>query len=94
MIKPLYDKILIEPEVIEKTASGIILTQTEKEKPEKGRILAIGEGRMLQDGSLRPLGVAVGDLVFFRRYAADVIEQDNKKLYFIIESDIVAILTE
>ncbi len=93
-IRPLHDRVVVRRKEEEtKTAGGIILSGSAKEKPNQGEVVAIGNGRILHDGTLRPLDVKVGDLVVFGKYAGtDTITIDGEELIILIESDIKAIL--
>ena len=92
-IKPLSDRVLIEPVAAEtKTASGIFIPDTAKEKPQKGRVIATGKGRYL-GGKKVPLEVAVGDVVLFKKYGPDEIKIDGKEYYILEEEDILAIIS-
>jgi chaperonin GroES len=94
MIKPLYDRVLVEPaEAVSVTKGGIHLPDTAKEKPAKGTVLATGPGRLLENGHLRAVAVEVGNSVLYERYAGSEVEIDGKKLMIVRESDIVAILS-
>ncbi len=88
-IKPLADRVLIEPiSTEEKTKSGIIIPETvEKEKPEQGKIIAVGPGR-----PNKPMGVKKGDVVLFTKYGPNEIKIDNKEYLIAKEEDILAIL--
>lgn len=89
---PLQDKILIEPlEEKEVRGSGIILPDTAKEKPQKGKVVAVGSGRYLE-GKKVPLEVKVGDVVIFKKYAPDEIKIEGKEYFILEESDILAII--
>ncbi|PIU02005.1 co-chaperone GroES [bacterium (Candidatus Torokbacteria) CG09_land_8_20_14_0_10_42_11] len=94
MIQPLEDKVVIKPLALEeKTSSGIILPDTaEKEKPEQGKVLAVGLGKMLDSGSRAPMSVKKGDTVLFTKYSPNEIKVDGKELLIIAESDILAII--
>lgn len=91
---PLGDRLLVEAiGEDEISKAGIILPDTvDKEKPEKGKVVAIGSGRMKDDGTRIPLEVKVGDVVFFKKYAPDEIKIDGKEYLILAESDILAIL--
>lgn len=92
-IKPLGDRIVVEPiEQEQTTASGIILPETAKEKPQEGKVLAIGPGRRDDSGKRVELDVAVGDSVLFAKYAGTEIKLGGKKLLILKESDILAIV--
>ncbi|MBU0547122.1 co-chaperone GroES [Patescibacteria group bacterium] len=93
-IKPLADYVLIEPiKEEEKTQSGILLPQTlEKEKPEQGKIIAVGSGKKGKDGRIIPLEVKVGQKVLFTKYGPNEIKVDDKKYLIAKEEDILAII--
>ncbi len=93
-IKPLSNHILIEPsKEEEKTKSGIILPDTaEKEKPEQGKVIAAGPGRIDENGKRIPLEVKEGDVVLFKKYGPDEIKIDGKEYLIASEEDILAIL--
>ena len=92
-IKPLADRVLVEPAAAEeKTASGIIIPDTAKEKPQQGKILALGPGRRDEDGKRVDLDVAEGDTVLYAKYAGTEVKIDGKKLLILKESDVLAIV--
>ncbi len=93
-IKPLGDRVIIKPIAEDiTTKSGIVLPETvEKEKAERGEILAIGLGRLLDNGELAPMSVKVGDKVMFKKYSPDEIKVDGEELLVISEQDILAII--
>jgi len=93
-IKPLSDHILIEPiKEEEKTKSGILLPDTaEKERPEQGRVIAVGPGRKTSAGKVIPLEVKPGDKVLFKKYSPDEIKVNNKEYLIAKEEDILAII--
>ena len=92
-LKPLGDRVVVEPiEKEEKTASGIILPETAKEKPQEGMVLAAGPGRTDDDGKRIPMDVKVGDAVLYAKYAGTEVKIDDKKLLILKESDILAIV--
>ena len=93
MIKPLGDRVVIEVAEVElKTASGIIMPETSKEKPQKGKVLAVGAGKMLDSGARSAMEVKVGDEIIFNKYAGTEVKVDEKDYLIIRESDILAIL--
>ncbi|EGL82994.1 10 kDa chaperonin [Caldalkalibacillus thermarum TA2.A1] len=93
MLKPLGDRVVIEPiEKEETTASGIVLPDTAKEKPQEGKVVAVGSGR-LENGERIPLEVKEGDRVIFSKYAGTEVKIDDKELLIMRESDILAILS-
>lgn len=93
-IKPLGDRVIIKPIAEDiTTKAGIVLPETvEKEKAEKGEVLAVGPGRVLDNGELAPMSVKVGDKVMFKKYSPDEIKIDGQELLVISESDILAII--
>ncbi|MBV6518484.1 MAG: co-chaperone GroES [Candidatus Brocadia sp.] len=91
MIRPLDDRVVIEPmEAEEKTAGGILLPDTAKEKPMKGKIIAVGEGKMLESGKRAELLVKKGDKVLYGKYAGTEVAVDGKEYLVMRESDILA----
>jgi chaperonin GroES len=92
-LKPLADRLVVEPvEKEERTASGIILPETAKEKPQEGTVLAAGPGRTDEDGKRIAMDVKVGDVVLYAKYAGTEVKIDDKKLLILKESDILAIV--
>jgi chaperonin GroES len=93
-LKPLGDRVVVEREEAgSKTAGGIVLPDTAKDKPQKGKVLAIGDGRLTKDGKRRPLQVKVGDQVLFSTYAGDEIKTlGDKKVLLMREDDILAVI--
>jgi chaperonin GroES len=92
-LKPLGDRLVVEPqEKEERTASGIILPETAKEKPQEGTVLAAGPGRMDEDGDRIAMDVKVGDVVLYAKYAGTEVKINDKKLLILKESDILAIV--
>ncbi len=92
-LKPLADRLVVEPvEQEEVTASGIILPETAKEKPQQGKVLAAGPGRSDEDGKRVAMEVKVGDRVLYAKYSGTEIKMDNKKLLILRESDVLAIV--
>ncbi len=91
MIKPLGDRVVVEViEQEETTASGIVLPDTAKEKPQEGRVVAVGKGRY-ENGQLIPLEVKEGDRVIFSKYAGTEVKIGDKEYLIMRESDILAI---
>jgi len=94
-IKPLGDRVVVEPvEKEQTTASGIILPETAKEKPQEGNVLGVGPGRRDEDGERIPMDVSVGDSVLFAKYAGTEVKLDDKKVLILKESDILAIIVK
>lgn len=93
-IKPLSDHILIEPvKEEEKTKSGIFLPDTaQKEKPEQGLVIAVGQGKKTDDGKIVPVSVKAGDKVLFTKYGPNEIKIDGKEYLIAREEDILAII--
>ena len=90
-IRPLDDRVVVEPvEAEEKTAGGIVLPDTAKEKPQKGKIVAVGDGKLLDDGARGEMAVKKGDLVLYAKYGGTEIKIDGKDLLIMRESDILA----
>ena len=92
-LRPLGDRLVVEPlEKEEKTASGIILPETAKEKPQEGTVLAAGPGRTDDDGKRIAMDVKAGDVVLYAKYAGTEVKIDDRKLLILKESDILAIV--
>lgn len=90
-VRPLDDRVVVEPlEAEEKTAGGILLPDTARQKPQRGRVLAVGPGRMLEDGKRAAIAVTKGDEVLYGRYAGSDIEVDRREIKILRESDILA----
>ncbi|NCT00301.1 co-chaperone GroES [Candidatus Parcubacteria bacterium] len=93
-IKPLSDHILIEPiKEEEKTKTGILLPETvEKERPEQGKVIAVGPGKRTEDGKIIPISVKPGQKVLFTKYGPNEIKVDDKEYLIAKEEDILAII--
>jgi chaperonin GroES len=92
-LKPLGNRVVVEPiEQEEMTAGGIVLPETAKEKPQKGKILSVGPGDRDEDGKRIPMDVKEGDTVLFAKYSGTEIKTDGKKLLILRENDILAIV--
>lgn len=90
--RPLYDNIVVKLEkASEKTESGIILPTAAKEKPHQGEVVAVGEGKLLENGQIRPVSVKVGQKVVFKSYAPSELPNETE-LVVISESDILAVI--
>ena len=93
-IRPLGDKILIQRMEAEgKTAGGILLPDTAKEKPKRGKVISVGQGKLLEDGKRAQMQVKKGDEVLFSSYAGTDITVGTKEMIIMSEDDIVAIIT-
>jgi chaperonin GroES len=94
-LKPLGDRILVKAiEVEERTKSGIVLPDTAKEKPQQGKVLAVGQGRLLDNGQLVPLQVKEGDRVLYSKYSGTEVKIENEEYLVLSERDILAIIEE
>ncbi len=92
-IRPLADKVLVERiEAESKTAGGIVLPDTAKEKPQRGKVVSVGEGKILDDGTRRQMQLKKGDLVLFTSYAGTEVKVDGKEYLIMDESDIMAVI--
>ncbi|MGI6150141.1 MAG: co-chaperone GroES [Firmicutes bacterium] len=92
-IKPLADRVVLKVlEAEEKTASGIVLPDTAKEKPQQGKVLAVGPGKVADDGKAIPMSVKVGDTVLFAKYAGTEVKYKGEELLILKESDILAVV--
>ena len=93
-IRPLHDRVIVRREEEEqKTAGGILLPGTAQEKPNRGEVVAVGSGRVLDNGDVRAVDVNVGDVVVFGQYAGnDKIDVDGEELIILSESDIKAVV--
>ena len=90
-LQPLADRVLVKPiEKEEKTKSGIYLPDTAKEKPQEGEIMAVGPGKMTDDGKRIPMDLKVGDRVIYAKYGGTEIKVDDEELIILRESDILA----
>ena len=90
-IRPLDDRVVVEPiEAEEKTSGGIVLPDTAKEKPQRGTVVAIGPGRLLDNGKRAELSVAVGDEVIYGKYGGSEIEINGDEVKILRETDILA----
>ena len=90
-IRPLDDRVVVEPvEAEERTAGGIVLPDSAKEKPQRGHIVALGPGRLLESSQRATLSVALGDEVIYGKYSGSDIEVDSRDVKILRESDILA----
>jgi chaperonin GroES len=90
-LKPLDDRVVVEPlEAETTTAGGIVLPDSAKEKPQRGKVRAVGPGRLLESGDRVPVSVAIGDEVLFSKYGGTEIEVDGKDIKILRESDLLA----
>jgi chaperonin GroES len=92
-IRPLADKVLVQRlEAENKTSGGIVLPDTAKEKPQRGKIVAVGNGKVLDDGTFKALQVKKGDMVLFTSYAGTDVKIDGKEYLIMDESSILAVI--
>ncbi len=92
-IRPLYDRIIVKRvEQQRTTAAGIVIPDTAAEKPEQGEVVAVGSGRLLQDGSVRPLQVKTGERVLFGKYAGQTVKLDGEEFLVMREEDILGVI--
>jgi len=92
-IRPLQDRILIKRvDEEQKTAGGIIIPDTAKEKPQEGRVVAVGNGKVGEDGKVRPLDVKKGDRVLFSKYAGSEVKLDGEEHMIIREEDVLGVI--
>ncbi len=90
-LKPLADRLVVKPgEKEEVRKSGIVLPDTAKEKPQEGKVVAVGPGRLTEDGKRIPMDVEVGDTVLYAKYGGTEIKIDDEELIILRESDILA----
>ena len=90
-LRPLGDRVVVKPTPREEvTKSGIVLPDTAKEKPQEGKVLAVGSGRTTDDGKKIPLDLKVGDIVIYARYGGTEIKVDGEELIILRESDVLA----
>ncbi|MFF2754794.1 co-chaperone GroES [Psychrobacillus sp. NPDC058041] len=93
MLRPLGDRIVIELiEAEEKTASGIVLPDSAKEKPQEGKVVAIGTGRVLENGARVELDVKEGDRIIFSKYAGTEVKYESNEYLILRESDVLAVI--
>ncbi len=92
-LKPLFNNVIIKAAKKEEvTKSGIVLPDSGQEKPEQGEVVAVGSGKVLENGQVVPMAVKVGDKVMFKKYSPDEIKVDGEEFLVLSESDIVAII--
>ncbi|MEK7361681.1 MAG: co-chaperone GroES [Pseudomonadota bacterium] len=93
-IRPLHDRVIVKRiEEERKTAGGIVIPDNAAEKPDQGEVLAIGTGKVMDDGKVRPLAVKVGDRVLFGKYSGSSVKVDGDELLVMREEDIMGVVT-
>ena len=94
-LRPLGDRVVIEPTPREEmTKSGIVLPDTAKEKPQEGKIIAVGPGKVLEDGKREAIDVSVGDKVLYAKYAGTEFKVDGEELLIVSQKDILAVVED
>ena len=92
-IRPLHDRVVIRRTEEERTSpGGIVIPDAAAEKPIKGEVLAVGNGKLLENGDVRPLDLAVGDQVLFGKYSGTEVKMDGEELLVMREDDIMAVI--
>ena len=92
-VRPLHDRVVVRRlEEERKTASGIVIPDTAAEKPDQGEIIAVGKGKMSDDGKLHPMNVKVGDTVLFGKYAGQTFKMDGQEYMTMREDDIIGVV--
>ena len=92
-LRPLHDRLIVQRlEENEKTKGGIIIPDSAKEKPQKGKVVAVGKGKVREDGTVSPLDVKAGDVVLFGKYSGTEIKIDNEDRLILREDDVLAIV--
>ena len=93
-IRPLQDRVIVKrlEEAVEKTKGGIIIPDTAKEKPQQGKVIAVGKGKLNDDGKLTPLDVKVGDKILFGKYSGSEIKIDGEEHLIMREEDILGVV--
>lgn len=92
-IRPLHDRIVVKRlEEERKTASGIVIPDTAAEKPDQGEVIAVGNGKVTDDGKVRPLDLKVGDKILFGKYAGQTVKVKGEEMLVIREDDVMGVL--
>lgn len=92
-IRPLYDRIIVKRiDPLRQTASGIVIPDSATEKPEQGEVVAVGTGRLMQDGSVRPLQLQPGERVLFGKYAGQTVKLEDQELLVLREEDVLGVI--
>lgn len=93
-IRPLHDRVLVKrlDEPTEMVKGGIIIPETAKEKPQEGEVIAVGDGKVLEDGTVRPMNVKAGDKILFGKYAGTDVKLDDEEYLIMREDDILGVL--
>lgn len=92
-IRPLHDRVLVRrAEEETKTAGGIVIPDNAAEKPQRGEIIAVGQGKILENGSVRPLAVKVGDKIYFGKYSGTELKVDGVEYLMMREEDVIGVI--
>ena len=92
-IRPLHDRVIVKRLDEERTSpGGIVIPDTAAEKPVQGKVVAVGKGKILDDGQVRPLDVKIGDKILFGKYSGTEVKVDNQELVVMREDDVMAIV--
>jgi chaperonin GroES len=92
-IRPLHDRVIVKRLEEERTSpGGIVIPDTAAEKPMQGKIMAVGKGKILEDGKVRPLDVKVGDKILFGKYSGNEVKVDGEDLVVMREEDVMAVI--
>ncbi|AUN94136.1 MAG: co-chaperone GroES [Azoarcus sp.] len=92
-IRPLHDRVIVRRlEAERKTAAGIVIPDSAGEKPDQGEVVAVGNGKILDDGSVRPMAVKAGDRVLFGKYAGQTVKVESEELLVMREEDIMGVV--
>ena len=92
-IRPLHDRVIVKREDEErKSPGGIVIPDTAAEKPIRGKVVAVGKGKILEDGKVRPLDVKVGDRILFGKYGGNEVKVDGEDLLVMREEDVMAVI--
>ncbi|WP_028874676.1 co-chaperone GroES [Tepidiphilus margaritifer] len=94
-IRPLHDRVIVKRlESERKTASGIVIPDTAGEKPDQGEVIAVGNGKILEDGKVRPMSVKPGDKILFGKYSGQTVKVDGEELLVLREEDILGVIED
>lgn len=92
-LRPLHDRLIVKRlEESEKTAGGLFIPESAKEKPQRGEVIAVGKGKVAEDGSVRPLDVKAGDVVLFGKYSGTEVQIENEDRLIMREDDVLAVV--
>jgi chaperonin GroES len=93
MLRPLHDRIIVERLTEdEKTAGGIIIPDSAKEKPQRGKVVAVGKGKVTEEGTVRPLDLKAGDTILFGKYSGTEVKIENEERLIMREDDVLAVI--